>query len=80
MSKTTRNGGDGTIRTDGGRHYSRPRYRPGSRQRQRQLSTRPVRRRDPDLGRFGRAVVEAALAQAEAETAARHEGHSSGQA
>jgi hypothetical protein len=42
--------------------------------RDRQLSVRGVRRTPPDLRRLSRAVIEIALAQAEAEAAAQAEG------
>lgn len=40
------------------------------RRREREISVRAVRRRDPDLRRMGRALIALALAEAEADAAA----------
>lgn len=73
MAKTYRNNADGSVRTDGGRTYATPRYRPGSRRKPRRIIVTPVRRETPDLERFGRAIIDAAMTQAALETAAARE-------
>ena len=68
MSKTYRTSSSGGLTGDGGRHYAIPRYRPGSRRKPHRLVARAIRRDQPDLERFGEAVVRAALSQAEQPT------------
>lgn len=78
MAKTYRNNADGTVRSDGGRTFASPRYRPGSRRKPRRIIVTAVRRAEPDLERFGRAIIEAAIAQAALEAAAKEERNAEG--
>jgi hypothetical protein len=64
MSKTYRNNSDGNRCSDGGRHYSSPRYRPGTRQKPHQIVAIPKRHAKPDLDALTRAIARAALEQA----------------
>ena len=73
MSKTYRNNGDGTTRSDGGKNYATPRYQPGSRRRPRNVVARGDRRPDVDYQKFGQVIVEAAVLQAQREAAAREQ-------
>lgn len=61
MSKTYRSNGDGRTHSDGGRHYSTPRYRPGSRQKPHRIVVTVTRRDQPDLTRLVRELRRAAL-------------------
>lgn len=63
MSRTIRKGVRGYDSSAAG---GRPRAQG---RRQRDITLRPVRRRDPDLRRLGRALIALALAEAEAEAA-----------
>jgi hypothetical protein len=63
MSRTYRRGTDGQTTADGGRYQAKPRYRPGSRRKQHQITANPIRRQPPDLEQFGQAIVRAALTE-----------------
>ncbi|HMR86005.1 MAG TPA: hypothetical protein PKC31_00895 [Candidatus Nanoperiomorbaceae bacterium] len=61
MSKTYRSSGDGRTHSDGGRHYSSPRYRSGSRQKAHRIVVTVTRRDQPDLARLARELRRTAL-------------------
>jgi hypothetical protein len=61
MSKTYRTNNSGRLTGDSGRHYAARRYRPGSRRKPHRVVARAVRREEPDLRRFGEAVLRAAM-------------------
>lgn len=60
MSKTYRRSSNG-VRSDGGRHYSTPRYRAGSRRKPRRIKAVGIRNESPDVERLSRAIARAAL-------------------
>jgi hypothetical protein len=68
MSKTYRKADSGQLTGDGGRHYATPRYRDGSRGKPHRVVARGVPLADPDLERFGQAVVRAVLFEAGRQT------------
>jgi hypothetical protein len=61
MSKTYRKGSDGRARSDGGRHYSTPRYRPGSRTKSYRIVAVAERQENPDVDRLARVIAHALL-------------------
>lgn len=68
MSHTYRRSDEGGPRSDGGRQYASPRYRPGTRGKPHRITAVGVRRESPDLERLSRAIARAALQQTVGQT------------
>jgi len=73
MSKTYRRSSSG-VRSDGGKHYSTPRYRPGSRRKPRRIKAVGVKHESPDIEKLSRAIARAALADGAEQMGASDEG------
>lgn len=71
MSKTYRKSGGGSQCSDSGYHYKTPRYKAGSRGKTHQIVARGVKHSQPDMQRFGQAIVRSALLAAQLEIEAK---------